>query len=107
MQPWVRDIKIAQLLKTRYDSFNVMSGLFAWILMGLLAGVLGKFLLPGRDPGGLIMTIIIGILGAIVGGWIGTKANIGTVNDFSLQSIGIATGGSILLLVLYRMFTKK
>lgn len=75
--------------------------------MGLLAGVLGKFLLPGRDPGGLIVTIIIGILGAMLGGWIGTKADIGTVNDFSLQSVGLATGGSILLLLLYRMFNKK
>ena len=84
-----------------------MNGLFSWILMGLVAGVLGKFLLPGRDPGGLIMTIIIGILGAMLGGWIGTKADIGTVNDFSLQSVGLATGGSILLLILYRMFNKK
>ena len=75
--------------------------------MGLVAGVLGKFLLPGRDPGGLIMTIIIGILGAMLGGWIGTKADIGNVNDFSLQSVGLATGGSILLLILYRMFNKK
>lgn len=84
-----------------------MNGLFSWILMGLVAGVLGKFLLPGRDPGGLVMTIIIGILGAMLGGWIGTKADIGTVNDFSLQSVGLATGGSILLLILYRMFNKK
>lgn len=84
-----------------------MNGLFSWILMGLVAGVLGKFLLPGRDPGGLVMTIIIGILGAMLGGWIGTKAEIGTVNDFSLQSVGLATGGSILLLILYRMFNKK
>lgn len=84
-----------------------MNGLFSWILMGLVAGVLGKFLLPGRDPGGLVMTIIIGILGAMLGGWIGTKADIGTVNDFSLQSVGLATGGSILLLILYRMFNKR
>jgi uncharacterized membrane protein YeaQ/YmgE (transglycosylase-associated protein family) len=84
-----------------------MNGLFSWILMGLVAGVLGKFLLPGRDPGGLIVTIIIGILGAMLGGWIGTKADIGTVNDFSIQSVGLATGGSILLLILYRMFNKK
>jgi uncharacterized membrane protein YeaQ/YmgE (transglycosylase-associated protein family) len=80
-----------------------MSGLLAWIGMGLIAGVLGKFLLPGRDGGGLISTILIGILGALIGGWIGTKAGIGTVSDFSLQSIGIATGVSILLLLIFRM----
>lgn len=83
-----------------------MSGLLAWIGMGLIAGVLAKFLLPGRDPGGIFMTIIIGILGALVGGWVGTQVGIGTVHDFSLKSIGIATGGSIVLLLLYRMFKK-
>lgn len=83
-----------------------MNGLFAWIGMGLIAGVLAKFLLPGRDGGGLITTILVGILGAMLGGWIGTKANIGSVNDFSLQSIGIATGGSILLLIIFRMVKK-
>lgn len=71
--------------------------------MGLIAGILGKFLLPGRDGGGLIMTILIGILGAMVGGWLGTKASIGSVHDFSMQSIGLATCGSILLLMLRRM----
>lgn len=74
--------------------------------MGLIAGVLAKFLLPGRDGGGLITTILVGILGAMLGGWIGTKANIGSVTDFSLQSIGIATGGSILLLIIFRMIKK-
>jgi len=83
-----------------------MNGLFAWIGMGLIAGVLAKFLLPGRDGGGLITTILVGILGAMLGGWIGTKANIGSVTDFSLQSIGIATGGSILLLIIFRMIKK-
>lgn len=80
-----------------------MNGLFAWIGMGLIAGILGKFLLPGRDGGGLIMTILIGILGAMLGGWLGTKAGIGSVHDFSMQSIGLATCGAILLLMLRRM----
>jgi uncharacterized membrane protein YeaQ/YmgE (transglycosylase-associated protein family) len=80
-----------------------MNGLLAWIGMGLIAGVLGKFLMPGPDGGGLIKTILLGILGALIGGWIGTKAGIGTVSDFSLQSIGLATAGSILLLIIFRM----
>lgn len=74
--------------------------------MGLIAGILAKFLLPGRDPGGIFITILVGILGGMLGGWIGTQVGIGSVNDFSLKSIGIATGGSIILLVLYRMFKK-
>lgn len=83
-----------------------MNGLLAWIGMGLIAGIIGKFLLPGRDGGGFIMTILLGILGAMLGGWIGTKAGIGTVNDFSFQSIGIATGGAILVLIIFRMIKK-
>lgn len=83
-----------------------MNGWFSWIAMGLIAGVLGKFLMPGRDGGGLIMTIFLGILGALIGGWLGTKAGIGTVHDFSLQSIGLATCGSIILLMIRRMMSK-
>ncbi|MBX7207111.1 MAG: GlsB/YeaQ/YmgE family stress response membrane protein [Verrucomicrobiaceae bacterium] len=83
-----------------------MNGLVAWMGMGLIAGVLAKFLMPGRDGGGFIMTILLGVLGALLGGWIGTKAGIGTVHDFSLQSIGIATAGSIALLVVRRFMLK-
>lgn len=74
--------------------------------MGLIAGILGKFLMPGRDGGGLILTILLGILGAMIGGWLGTKAGIGTVHDFSLQSIGLATCGSIILLMIRRIMSK-
>lgn len=84
-----------------------MSGIISWIVMGLIAGVLGKFLHPGADGGGILKTIILGILGALVGGWIGTQLGIGSVHDFSLRSIGIATGGSILLLIIHRMLKKR
>lgn len=84
-----------------------MNGLLSWIGMGLVAGALAKFILPGKDPGGLVVTILLGIAGAVVGGWIGTQAGIGTVHDFSLKSIGIATGGGILLLLVYRMLKKN
>ena len=84
-----------------------MNGILSWIGMGLLAGALAKFILPGKDPGGLIMTILIGIAGAVLGGWIGTQAGIGTVHDFSLKSVGIATGGGVLLLLIYRMVKKN
>ncbi len=79
-----------------------------WILLGLVAGALAKFLMPGRDPGGCIVTIILGIGGAMLGGWIGTKfLNIGTITgSFDIKSVGIATGGSILLLLAYRVLKK-
>ncbi len=80
-------------------------GILAWIILGLVAGVLAKLILPGRDPGGLIMTIIIGIVGAVLGGYIGTHFGWGSVTGFDLHSIGLAIGGAILLLLGYRMIT--
>ena len=79
-----------------------------WIILGLVAGTLAKFLLPGRDPTGCIFTILLGIIGAFVGGLIGTTLGWGTVNQGSLdfRSIGLATFGAILLLVLGRLFRR-
>ena len=79
-----------------------------WIILGLVAGTLAKFLLPGRDPTGCIFTILLGIIGAFVGGMIGTTLGWGTVNQGSLdfRSIGLATLGAILLLVLGRLFRR-
>ena len=76
-----------------------------WIILGLVAGTLAKFLLPGRDPTGCIFTILLGIIGAFVGGLIGTFVGWGRVTQGSLdlRSIGIATAGAILLLVIGRL----
>jgi uncharacterized membrane protein YeaQ/YmgE (transglycosylase-associated protein family) len=61
--------------------------------------------MPGNDPGGLIVTILIGIAGAFVGGYIGTALGFGDVTGFNLGSLAIATGGSLLLLFAYRKIT--
>ena len=76
-----------------------------WILLGLLAGSLAKFLVPGRDPSGCIITILLGIVGAFIGGVIGSWLGWGAVSSgqLDLRSIGLATLGAILLLVLGRM----
>ncbi|HOX01599.1 MAG TPA: GlsB/YeaQ/YmgE family stress response membrane protein [Candidatus Paceibacterota bacterium] len=81
-------------------------GILSWIVMGLLVGALAKFIMPGKDPGGLIVTILIGIAGAFVGGFIGTRVGLGDVTGFNLGSILVATGGSVLLLILYRVIKK-
>jgi uncharacterized membrane protein YeaQ/YmgE (transglycosylase-associated protein family) len=79
----------------------------SWIGLGLLVGALAKFIMPGKDPGGLIVTILIGIAGAVIGGAFGTRMGFGTVTGFDARSIFVATGGSMLLLIVYRIAKKK
>ncbi|ROO25210.1 GlsB/YeaQ/YmgE family stress response membrane protein [Salinisphaera orenii] len=78
-------------------------GIIAWIIFGLIAGAVAKLLMPGDDPGGIIVTIVIGILGAVVGGFIATALGFGAVSGFNLGSFVIAVLGAILLLWLYRV----
>jgi uncharacterized membrane protein YeaQ/YmgE (transglycosylase-associated protein family) len=73
-------------------------GLLSWILMGLVVGVLAKWIMPGRDPGGIFLTILLGIAGAFVGGFIGSFLGLGTVTGFNLGSLALAVGGALLLL---------
>lgn len=80
-------------------------GILSWILFGLIAGALAKFLMPGPDPGGCFMTIVIGIVGAMVGGFIATGMGYGEVTGFDLRSFVIAILGSMVLLGIYRLFS--
>jgi uncharacterized membrane protein YeaQ/YmgE (transglycosylase-associated protein family) len=81
-------------------------GILSWILMGLIAGALGKWIMPGKDPGGVIVTILLGIGGAILGGWIGSMLGLGTTNAFDLRTLLLAIVGALLILFLYRQFKK-
>ncbi|MDF1752127.1 MAG: GlsB/YeaQ/YmgE family stress response membrane protein [Verrucomicrobiales bacterium] len=82
-------------------------GILSWIVLGLLAGAIAKLIMPGKDPGGFIITILLGILGAVVGGFIGTALGFGAVSSFSLGSLAIAVAGALLLLILYRVIKRK
>ena len=82
-------------------------GLLSWLVLGLIVGIIAKFLMPGKDPGGFVITIILGIAGAFVGGFIGSRIGIGTVSGFDLRSLSIAVGGAVLLLIIYRALRKK
>ena len=82
-------------------------GIFAWIVLGLIAGAIAKFLMPGRDPGGIFITIIIGIVGAVIGGFIGSSLGVGDVTGVNLWSIVLAVVGSVVLLIVYRMLTGR
>ena len=65
-------------------------GIISWLIMGLIAGALAKFILPGKDPGGLGVTILIGIAGGFVGGYLGSFLGVGTVSGFNLMSLLLA-----------------
>jgi uncharacterized membrane protein YeaQ/YmgE (transglycosylase-associated protein family) len=82
-------------------------GILSWIVMGLIVGLLAKFIMPGKDPGGIIITILLGIGGGLLGGYIGTVLGLGTVSGFDLRSFLLATGGAILILIVYRAIRKK
>jgi len=78
-------------------------GIIGWIVLGLLAGAIAKAILPGDDPGGIIVTMLIGIVGAIVGGFIASALGIGDLDEFfDIGTWIIAILGSLLLLVAYR-----
>jgi len=76
-------------------------GWLTWIVFGLLAGIVAKLIMPGKDPGGFILTVIIGIAGAMLGGFISTQLGFGNISGFDLRSFGIAVLGALLLLFIY------
>ncbi|MBW1786369.1 MAG: GlsB/YeaQ/YmgE family stress response membrane protein [Deltaproteobacteria bacterium] len=82
-------------------------GILSWIILGLIAGALAKWIMPGKDGGGIIVTMLLGIAGAFLGGWIGSIIGLGTTGGLSIGSIITATVGAILLLFIYRQIKKK
>jgi len=78
-------------------------GILSWIIFGLIAGALAKFIMPGEDPGGCVLTTVIGIVGAVIGGFIGTWLGFGGISGFDVRSMLIAVLGSVLLLWVYRL----
>ena len=77
-----------------------------WILLGLVAGVIAKFLMPGKDPGGIIITILLGIAGAFVGGFVSSWLGWGSVTTFDLRGLIIAVLGAVALLAVYRLIKR-
>jgi len=76
-------------------------GVIGWIIFGLVVGIVAKFLMPGRDPGGFVITAIIGIVGALLGGYLGRA--IGWYREGDPVGFVVAVLGSIVLLALYRL----
>lgn len=82
-------------------------GILTWIIFGLIAGAIAKFIMPGNQGMGWLMTIILGIVGAFVGGWIGSMFGWGTVDEFDFRSIILAVVGALLVLWIYGMATRR
>jgi uncharacterized membrane protein YeaQ/YmgE (transglycosylase-associated protein family) len=82
-------------------------GILSWIVFGLIAGAIAKFLMPGRDPGGCIITIIIGVVGAVLGGYLATMLGYGGVSGFDFRSFVVAVIGAILLLIIWRAISGR
>jgi uncharacterized membrane protein YeaQ/YmgE (transglycosylase-associated protein family) len=82
-------------------------GIVAFIVVGLIAGLLAKLLLPGDDPGGLIVTTLIGIAGAFVGGLVVNLLGGAGVTGINIWSILVATLGAVILLAIYRLFAGR
>ena len=78
-----------------------MMGFLTWVVLGLIVGILAKWIMPGKDGGGFFMTVILGVVGAMVGGYVGTLLGMGTVTGFNLPSILIATVGALIVLFVY------
>ena len=80
-------------------------GILSWILFGLVVGVIAKLLMPGRDPGGFIVTILLGIAGALLGGFVGRAMGFYGENQGAGWLMSIL--GAIILLAIYRMMVRK
>jgi len=74
--------------------------IFAWIAFGLVVGIAAKLLVPGRDPGGVIVTISLGVIGALIGGWVGRQ--IGFYQEREVAGFLMSVIGAVMVLVAYR-----
>jgi uncharacterized membrane protein YeaQ/YmgE (transglycosylase-associated protein family) len=83
-------------------------GIIGWIVLGLIAGALAKLIMPGKDPGGIIVTLLIGVVGAFIGGLIGSWIfGIGMDRFWSLSTWLLAIVGSLILLGIYRVIVGR
>jgi uncharacterized membrane protein YeaQ/YmgE (transglycosylase-associated protein family) len=94
-------------LHTGKQAKEYLMSILAWILVGLIAGFIAKALMPGKEPGGIIVTVLLGIGGAFLGGFLAVALGISDgVNNFDIGTILLAVVGAMLLLFVYRLVTR-
>ncbi|QIZ78288.1 GlsB/YeaQ/YmgE family stress response membrane protein [Ferrimonas lipolytica] len=81
-------------------------GFLSWVILGLIAGALAKWLMPGNDGGGWFMTMLLGIVGAFVGGFVGGFVGFSNVNGINIGSLFTATVGALIVLFIYNKFIR-
>jgi uncharacterized membrane protein YeaQ/YmgE (transglycosylase-associated protein family) len=96
---------LSQLQPSDIEELTV--GIFTWIVLGLVVGIIAKMLMPGDDPGGFIVTILLGVAGALLGGFVGNYFQWGDVTGFNMVSLALAVGGAMVLLILYRLLARR
>ena len=79
--------------------------IIVWIIFGLVVGIIAKFVMPGRDPGGIVVTALLGIVGAVVGGWLGRALNIYRLGEPA--GFIMAVIGAVIVLIIYRMVARR
>jgi uncharacterized membrane protein YeaQ/YmgE (transglycosylase-associated protein family) len=83
-------------------------GFFGFLLLGLIAGAIAKLILPGKQGGGWIVTLLLGVVGAMLGGWLGSMIfNVGVDKFYSLSSWLLAIGGSLIVLLIWGVITGR
>jgi uncharacterized membrane protein YeaQ/YmgE (transglycosylase-associated protein family) len=83
-------------------------GIVAFLILGLIAGAIAKAILPGRQGGGILITMLLGVVGALLGGWLGSAIfGVGLANFWSLQTWIVAIVGSLVVLGIYGAVTRR
>ncbi|WP_166987303.1 GlsB/YeaQ/YmgE family stress response membrane protein [Canibacter zhoujuaniae] len=83
-------------------------GFLAWIVLGLIAGAIAKLIMPGKQGGGFFVTLLLGVVGALVGGWLGSLLfNADLQNFWSFQTWALAIGGSLVVLLVWGLITGR
>ena len=87
---------------------DMLTHLILWLILGLVAGSLAKLIMPGKDPGGLMVTIGLGVAGSFVGGYLGRILHLSSrTGGFTLAGVATAVGGAVVILALYRLVVKR